>query len=73
MTYDDAIEWPNGCGFTPCSKEYAEVMDCIDAMSDFGRISMNDMSGEDYQSFNVLLAKRDTLLMSGHVGKSVRY
>lgn len=73
MTHDDAIEWPNGEGFTPCSREFAEVTDKIDALSDFGRISMNDMSAADYQEYNRLLTQRDTLQMTGHVGKSERY
>ena len=73
MKHTDAIEWPNGKGFTPCSPEYAELCDKIDAISDFGRIHMDDMSPQDYQEYNVLLSRRDTLQMSGHIGKSIRY
>lgn len=73
MKHDDAIEWPNGEGFTPCSREYAEICDQIDAMSACGAISMDDMSPADYQTYNILLDRRSSLQANGHVGKSVRY
>ena len=30
MAYNDAIEWPNGGGFTECTREYAEATDTLD-------------------------------------------
>lgn len=73
MEFTDAIEFPNGRGFTPCTREYAELTDQIDALSDFGRIRMNDMSPDDYETFNRLLSARDSLQAAGHLGKSVLY
>lgn len=73
MTHDDAIEFPNGRGYTPCTREYADLTDKINALSDFGRIGMNDMSSADYEAFNRLLSARDSLQADGHTGKSVLY
>jgi len=73
ITHDSSIEWPNGEGWTPCSKEYAAVNDEIDDLNDFGRIGMDDMSPDDYEKYNRLDDKRNGLLLAGHVGKSERY
>ncbi|ADJ24785.1 hypothetical protein Hden_2990 [Hyphomicrobium denitrificans ATCC 51888] len=73
LKHDTAIEWPNGAGFTPCTREYAEVTDKINDLNDFGRIGMGDMSSEDYETYNRLLVRRDELQLSGHLGESVRY
>jgi hypothetical protein len=73
MKYDSSIEFPNKKGYTPCTKAYAAVRSQIDYLSNYGQISMDNMSPEDYQTYNTLLAQADEMLMDGHVGKSVRY
>ena len=72
IKHDDAIEWPNGLGFTPCSREYAEICDKMDALKP-DWINMDDLSPEDYQEWNALSFRRDSLMADGHLGKSVRY
>lgn len=72
LRHDDAIEWPNGLGYTPCSREYADLMDRRDALKP-DAVNMDDLSPEDYQEFNIIENKLDGMLADGHVGKSVRY
>jgi hypothetical protein len=83
--FKDAIEWPNGEGFTPCTPEYAAIIDEMDAilprdimiggiLLTSERKNLDDLSPEDYQRWNVLEDKRAEMQMSGlHLGKSVRY
>lgn len=72
MEHSDAIEWPNGEGFTPCTHEYAEICDRMDAIKpDY--LNLDDLSPADYNEFCTLSNLRDEMMMSGHVGKSHRY
>lgn len=72
VQHTDSIEFPNGAGYTPCSREYAEITDKMDAIKpDY--VNLSDLSPEDYQEWNVLDAKRMSLQASGHLGKSVLY
>jgi inactivated superfamily I helicase len=72
MTHDDAIEWPNGEGFTPCTREYAELIDKRDALKP-DWINLDDLSPADYQEWCTLDAQLNQLQCAGHLGKSVRY
>lgn len=75
-SFDDIIEFPNGEGFTPCTKEYANKMAARDAIFDptFDTGSLEDLSPEDYQRYCELDHELLTMQMSGlHLGKSVRY
>jgi len=72
LKFDDAIEWPNGLGYTPCTREYAELCDKMDVLKpDY--INLDDLSPDDYNEFCSLSHRRDQLLGEGHLGKSVRY
>ncbi len=72
MNLTDAIEWPNGEGFTPCTREYAALMDERDAiLPDY--LNLDDLSPEDYQSWNVLDQKLLSMQADGHLGKGERY
>lgn len=76
IEFSDAIEWPNGKGFTPCSREYAKLMDARNAVYDANvdeDRSLSDLSPEDYEIWNVLDNKLLNLQANGHLGKSVRY
>jgi len=73
MLHDSKIEWPNGEGYTPCTKEYREINDKIDDLNDFGRISMDQMTPENYEKYNQLLDRQGQLHLFGHLGQSVRY
>jgi hypothetical protein len=72
IDHNDAIEWPNGLGFTPCSREYAELVDRLDALKPDWR-NLDDLSPEDYNEFCSLDNRRSEMMMAGHLGKSVRY
>jgi hypothetical protein len=69
---DDTIEWPNGEGFTPCSSEYARLIDAMDAIKPED-VNLDDLSAEDYELWNRLDDKKYSMLAEGHLGKSVRY
>ncbi len=68
-----ALEFPNGEGYTPCTPEYAEIVDAMEALKP-NDMNLDDLSPEDYQEWNVLEDRRADMQMSGlHLGKSVRY
>lgn len=71
--FDHEIEFPNGLGYTPCTKEYFDIYQAKDMLSDGGRIMPNDMSSEDYNRFCHLDNDALNLQADGHLGKSVRY
>jgi hypothetical protein len=72
IAHDDAIEFPNGEGFTPCSREYAQVCDELEALKpDY--INLDELSPEDYELWNKLDDMRASLMLAGHLGKSIRY
>lgn len=71
--FTDAIEWPNGEGYTPCTPEYAEICDRMEAIKP-DDVNLDDLSSADYQEWNTLDDERAQMQMSGeHLGKSVRY
>jgi hypothetical protein len=72
MKHDDAIEWPNGEGFTPCSSEYAQLIDRMDAIKP-ENFNLDDLSPQDYEEWNRLDDKKYSMLAEGHLGKSIRY
>lgn len=73
VEFTDALEWPNGEGYTPCSKEYAAIIDAMEAIKP-NDVNLDDLSPEDYQEWNVLEDRRADMQMSGlHLGQSVRY
>jgi len=53
LTHDDAIEWPNGAGFTPCTHEYADLMGQRDALKPEG-VNLDDLSPDDYNEWCAL-------------------
>lgn len=67
--FTDKIEFPNGEGYTPCTREITDRLDAIKPAD----VTMNDLSPEDYNEWNALEDRRANLQMSGHLGKSVRY
>lgn len=73
IEFTDQIEWPNGMGYTPCTKKAFECRREIDYMSMNGEISMDDMSSVDYENYNRLLDKLACLQGDGHFGTSVRF
>lgn len=75
ITHDDVIEWPNGEGFTYCSREYADTMAAKDAIFDpnHDEGTSEDLSPEDYNRFHELDNKLMSMQADGHIGESVRY
>lgn len=72
IKFDDVIEFPNGEGFTPCTKDYARIVDEMDAIKpDY--VNLDDLSPEDYERWNRLDSELSQLQMEGHLGQSVRY
>lgn len=72
IEHTDAIEFPNGEGYTPCSIEYAKIIDKMEVIKpDY--INLDDLSSEDYNEWNKLDNKRAEMMLAGHLGKSVRY
>jgi hypothetical protein len=72
-SFIESLEWPNGEGYTPCSAEYAAIMDAMEAIKP-NDVNLDDLSPADYQEWNVLEDKRAALQMSGkHLGKAIRY
>lgn len=72
LVHHDAIEWPNGEGYTPCTCEYAEIYDRLNAIKP-DDVNMDDLSIEDYNEWHRLDHERAAMQMNGHLGKSVRY
>jgi hypothetical protein len=71
--FTDALEWPNGEGYTPCTPEYAAICDEMEAIKP-NDSNLDDLSPEDYNRWNMLDDKRAGMQMSGdHLGKSIRY
>lgn len=68
LVHNDSLEWPNGLGFTPCTEEYRRLFDeqmtIFDPQSDR---SLDDLSPEDYQQWNVLADKLANLQFAGHL------
>lgn len=75
MIHDDVIEWPNGEGFTPCTREYADKMMARDAIFDanIDEGSTEDLCPEDYERWHQLDSELCQMQMAGHLGKSERY
>lgn len=73
--HTDAIDWPNGEGYTPRTPEYRALMDERDAIYDanWDRGSLNDLSPEDYEHWHQIDAKLYELQNDGHLGIGVRF
>lgn len=70
----DVLEWPNGQGFTPCSREYADKSAMKDAIYVEGTGGLDKLSPEDYEAWNRLDSELMTMQASGeHLGKSERW
>jgi len=74
MEHTETIDFPNGNGFTPCTKEYRDVYDARCAICDLNDgESLSDLSPEEYQEWSLLDDKLASMQISGHTGKSVRF
>lgn len=73
IIHDDVLFWPNGLGETPCTQEYTEIKDQLDAILDPSSFSLSDLSPDDYELWNRLVDKLAQLQMAGHLGKGYRY
>lgn len=76
IIHDAVLDWPNGLGYTPVTREYADLTHAKNAIhvpnNDYGK-SLDDLSPEDYQRYNVIDNQLLTLQANGHCGKSERY
>jgi hypothetical protein len=64
------LEWPDGKGFTQCSREYYENSTSLEI---FNPAYLPRESPEDYEQFAAYLRERDRLIAERHTGKSFRY
>jgi hypothetical protein len=79
MDLDDTIFWPNGKGFTPCTKAYADKKaerDAIKNKPDYddirgadGWVSMDDLTPDDYEAWNRLDNELGSMQIAGHLGQ----
>lgn len=67
------IEFPNGKGYTPCTKEYRLLRDELDAICDPHWESIHDLSADDYQRWSELEDLLARMRLQGHTGKAVRF
>ncbi|MFA7243197.1 MAG: hypothetical protein WC091_24075 [Sulfuricellaceae bacterium] len=73
--YTAAIDWPNGDGYTPCTPEYAALMDERDAIFDayFDEGTTEDLSPENYERWYQLDSQLRQMQMAGALGVGIRY
>lgn len=72
LVHDDVLEFPNGEGYTPCTREYADLRDKMDVIKP-DDVRLDDLSSEDYEEYCQLDNRAAEMLAAGHLGKSVRY
>lgn len=70
---DHHIEFPNGKGYTPCTKEYYDLYTEKMAIYDPANGNYDDLSPEDAQRWSEMDNKIMGMTVDGHVGKSVTY
>jgi hypothetical protein len=73
-SHTGAIDWPNGGGYTPCTKEYEAKMAERDAIYDanYDEGSLEDLSPDQYNRWHQLNDELCTMQAHGHLGKPVR-
>lgn len=70
--FTHSIEFPNGKGFTPCTKEYYDLYHEKKELHDpASGESLDDLPPADYQRWCVMDNKIMLMLLEGHLGKSV--
>jgi hypothetical protein len=70
--HDDQIEWPNGQGWTPCTKAYRRVWDereLVRCRAD----SFEDLDPPDYDHVCRLNDLMANMMEAGHLGKGEKY
>jgi len=75
LVHDDSIEWPNMLGFTPCTRQYADLHQRVqEAAPDFlmGE-TLDDLPPERYEAYCRLEHALGVLQLEGHLLKGERY
>ncbi|AGC35738.1 hypothetical protein ACP46_gp53 [Rhizobium phage RHEph06] len=74
LEHNHRVHFPNGMGYTPCTKEYRLALDEREAICDPNEgESIHDLSSEDYQRWSELDNALGLMQLDGHLGKAVRY
>lgn len=74
FVHDHSIDWPNGRGYTPCTKAYfAKYHAKMDIYNPNNGGSIDNLSPRDYQRWCELDHEVMQMSLDGHVAPSVRY
>lgn len=72
--FTHSIEFPNGRGFTPCTKEYYDLYHEKKALYDpSSGESLDDLPPAAYQRWCEMDNKITNMALDGHLGKAVWY
>lgn len=72
IIHDDSIEWPNGKGYTPCTKEYADMHAEMQRIKSDDE-NLDDLEPDAYNRYCTLDNDLGALQLEGHLGKGVQY
>lgn len=74
VEHTEKLEFPNGLGYTPCSREYKEIAIQVRLLND---IAHNEdgrgLTNDEYNLVNELENRMGVMQLNGHLGRSVRY
>lgn len=76
IEHTETIEWVNGAGYTPCTKQYRDLLDekeTIVAKYVDDDLTLDEYEPADYQRFCEIDNELGNLQLSGHLGKSERF
>jgi hypothetical protein len=72
LIHDDILDWPNGKGYTECTRAYRETKDELDSIIPHG-MNLSDLSLDEYERWNRLTDKLADMHLNGHIGISERF
>ena len=72
MTFTRNLPFPNGKGYTPCTKEYFDLYHAKMALHNPADGSLDALSPEDYQRWCEMDQQIMQMALDGHIGTSVR-
>lgn len=75
IEHNHRLPFPNGKGYTPCTKEYLLIKNERDAIYDPNEEDrfLKDLDADEYQRWSELDEALAQLQMRGHLGTSVRF
>ena len=77
LLHIDQIEWPNGAGYTPCTREYADAIDdragAHAAWQEAASDHRHPEYAERYEAWQRAESAVLHLQAAGHLGRGIRY